>query len=68
MCGNKAGLCHVGVSGFAGGRVYLLIHNSVMNVVTDIMILCLPVRFVLRLQMRTARKVQVLTAFGLGGM
>ena len=42
--------------------------HSVMNVVTDIMILCLPIRFVLRLQMKTTRKVQVLSAFGLGGM
>ena len=40
----------------------------VMNVVTDIMILCLPIRFVVRLQMKTARKLQVLGAFGLGGM
>ena len=42
--------------------------HRVMNVVTDIMILCLPIRFVLRLQMKTIRKVQVLSAFGLGGM
>ena len=39
-----------------------------MNVVTDILILCLPVKPVLRLQMKTARKLQVLGAFGLGGM
>jgi len=33
---------------------------AVMNVITDIMILCLPIRFVARLQMKPARKVQVL--------
>ena len=46
----------------------LLISCSVMNVVTDIMILCLPIRFVARLQMKMARKIQVFGAFGLGGM
>jgi hypothetical protein len=46
----------------------LLIPHSVMNVITDLMILCLPIRFVVRLQMKTARKLQVLGAFGLGGM
>lgn len=46
----------------------LLISHSVMNVITDVMILCLPIRFVVRLQMKTARKLQVLGAFGLGGM
>ena len=39
-----------------------------MNVITDTMILCLPIKFVLRLQMNTGRKLQVLAAFGLGGM
>lgn len=39
-----------------------------MNVVTDIMILCLPIKFVIRLQMKTVKKLQVLVAFGLGGM
>lgn len=33
---------------------------AVMNVITDIMILCLPIKFVARLQMKPARKVQVL--------
>ena len=45
-----------------------LILDSVVNVVTDIMILCLPIRFVMRLQMKMTRKLQVLGAFGLGGM
>ena len=49
------------------GEILLKV-NSVMNVVTDIMILCLPVKFVLRLQMKTTRKLQVLGAFDLGGM
>ena len=44
------------------------VYDSVMNVVTDVMILCLPIRFVVRLQMKTTRKIQVLSAFGLGGM
>jgi len=39
-----------------------------MNVFTDLMILSLPVRFVVRLQMKTARKLQVLGAFALGGL
>ena len=42
--------------------------NSVMNVITDLLILCLPIRFVVRLQMKRARKLQVFIAFGLGGM
>lgn len=49
-------------------KLILLISHSVMNVITDVMILCLPIRFVVRLQMKTARKLQVLGAFGLGGM
>lgn len=49
------------------GKLFL-IANSVMNVVTDIMILCLPIRYVVRLQMKRTRKLQVLAAFGLGGM
>lgn len=49
-------------------KTILLISHSVMNVITDVMILCLPIRFVVRLQMKTARKLQVLGAFGLGGM
>lgn len=43
-------------------------YPSVMNVITDVMILCLPIKYVVRLQMETARKLQVLGAFGLGGM
>ncbi|KAL8784421.1 MAG: hypothetical protein Q9195_009049 [Heterodermia aff. obscurata] len=39
-----------------------------MNVITDILILCLPIRFVVRLQMKRARKLQVFVAFGLGGI
>ena len=39
-----------------------------MNVITDIMILTLPIKYVLMLQMKPARKAQVLGAFALGGM
>lgn len=46
----------------------LLIFHSVMNVITDVMTLCLPIGFVVRLQTKTARKLQVLGALILGGM
>ncbi|KAL8836137.1 MAG: hypothetical protein Q9170_003030, partial [Blastenia crenularia] len=39
----------------------------VMNVVTDVMILVLPIKLVLGLQLETTRKLQVLGAFLLGG-
>ena len=42
--------------------------NSALNVFTDLLILCLPIKFVARLQMERARKLQVFGAFGLGGM
>lgn len=32
----------------------LLIFHSIMNVITDLMILCLPIRFVVRLQLAKA--------------
>ena len=40
----------------------------VVNVITDFLILGLPVKFVVKLQMRTARKVQVCGVFLLGGV
>lgn len=41
---------------------------AIINVVTDFMILSLPIRSVIRLQMKWARKIQVFMAFGLGGI
>lgn len=42
--------------------------TAVMNVLTDIFILSLPVKIVWRLQMKTTRKVQVIGLFLLGGV
>ena len=39
-----------------------------MNVLTDVFILSLPVKFVWKLQMKTARKAQVIGLFLLGGV
>lgn len=41
---------------------------AVINVITDIMILVLPIKYVLGLQLRRDKKIQILIAFGLGGM
>ncbi|KAJ9223626.1 hypothetical protein DTO169C6_3978 [Paecilomyces variotii] len=41
---------------------------AVMNTLTDIAILTLPVRYVCKLRMRTTRKIQVLAIFMLGGL
>ena len=46
----------------------LLISSRVMNVLTDIFILSLPVRCVWGLQMKTTLKVQVIGLFLLGGV
>ena len=58
----------LGVFSISYDNLNMLNFCRVMNVVTDVMILCLPVRFVVRLQIKTARKLQVLGAFGLGGL
>ena len=42
------------------------IGNAVPNICTDIIILCLPIREVMRLQVTTAKRVSLLFIFGLG--
>ncbi|OQE04699.1 hypothetical protein PENVUL_c030G01113 [Penicillium vulpinum] len=41
---------------------------AIVNVITDVLILALPVRPVIQLQMETKRKVQVMGIFFLGGI
>ncbi|KAL8821484.1 MAG: hypothetical protein Q9191_007297 [Dirinaria sp. TL-2023a] len=41
---------------------------AIINVITDFMILSLPIRSMIRLQMKCPRKIQVFIAFGLGGI
>lgn len=46
----------------------ILTGDSVTNVVADLLILALPVRFVLSLHLDRTRKYQLLGIFALGGM
>ena len=48
-------------------NVLLILHGS-QNVVTDFVLLCLPMPLVWKLHMRTSRKVQVSAIFILGGL
>ena len=60
-------LCHFSISIWLTYPA-VLEGDRVMNIITDILILTLPVKHVLRLHMKRARKPQVLGAFALGGM
>ena len=64
----KAGLCYARVSKTTQLLPIPLTNYSIMNIVTDIMILSLPIKPVLGLHMKSARKLQVLGIFALGGM
>ena len=47
---------------------HMLTGDSVTNVIADLLILALPVRFVLALHLDNTRKYQILGIFALGGM
>ena len=69
LCTDDTSLCYFSVSNPSAFESSITDGSfSVMNVVTDIMILSLPIKYVVRLQMKRAKKIQVLTAFALGGM
>lgn len=65
---HNPGICYVGVRCLNTRYEVSLTYDSIMNVITDVMILCLQIKFVLELQMNRARKIQALIAFDLGGM
>lgn len=54
------------IDGVCGNRQAVYVGAGVSNMITDFIVLLLPVPFVWKLQMRTASKVGLLAIFGLG--
>lgn len=56
------------VDGQCLNKTALYIATGILNIITDIMVLLLPIPMVLRLQMSTSRKIMLILLFSVGSM